>query len=130
MEVNEDIDFEFANSSYPGSSSNSTSVPVSVPTTIPFIPLGLGLLFLTIFGIIGNILSAIILSKKKFRSSYSVLTLGLAFVDSAYLFTKLLRFGFDALFKHLDIFTYYTSVFLPFSGTILRPLTFTGNLNY
>ncbi|ODM99157.1 FMRFamide receptor [Orchesella cincta] len=99
----------------------------NVTTTIPFLPLGLAIILVTVFGIVGNLLSAIILSRKRLQSSYSVLTLGLTFVDSVYLITKFLRYGIASLFSHYETAILYLNVVLPIAGPYLRAITFTAH---
>ncbi|CAL8089495.1 unnamed protein product [Orchesella dallaii] len=96
----------------------------NVTTTIPFLPLGLGIILVTVFGIIGNLLSATVLSRKRLQSSYAVLTLGLTFVDTVYLITKFLRYGIASLFSHYEIAILYLNVILPIIGPYLRSITF------
>lgn len=98
----------------------------AIHTTIPYIPFGLGIIIVTAFGILGNLLSAIVLSRKRLRSSYTVLTLGLTFVDTVYLITKLLRYGLQSLFVNYGIADAYVKMVLPLAGPYLRSITFTG----
>jgi hypothetical protein len=131
MELQEDFDYNSESNTVMNisftNSTNSTNPEFSkVPTSIPFLPFGLGLIIIITIGVIGNILSSLVLSKKRLRSSYSVLTLGLTFADSVYLITKFFRYGLDSLFRHYGIVTHYTTIFLPLIGPYLRPLTFTG----
>lgn len=98
----------------------------NVVTSIPFLPLGLAIIIVTVFGIVGNVISAIVLSRKRFRSSYSILTLGLTFVDTIYLITKLLRYGVASALAYHGSGTTYLNVVLPIAGPYLRAITFTG----
>lgn len=101
-----------------------------VTTTIDFLPLGLALLIVCTLGVIGNALCAIVLSRTRMRSTYSILTLGLTFCDALYLLTKLIRYGLLSLFLYADVFDWYTEIFYPIFGPYLRALTFTGKLIY
>lgn len=99
---------------------------VKVTTSIDFLPLGLALLIVCVFGLLGNVLCAIVLSRSKMRSTYSILTLGLTFCDAVYLLTKLIRYAVLSMFLYFDLFDGYTEVFYPIFGPYLRALTFTG----
>ncbi len=101
----------------------------TVITKIPYLPLGLGIIIVTLLGILGNLVSVLVLSRKRLQSSYSVLTLGLTFVDTVYLVTKLLRYGLASAFEHYETAMTYLNVLLPISGPYLRAITFTGNMN-
>lgn len=103
-----------------------TNDTTTVITKIPYLPLGLGIIIVTSFGILGNLVSVLVLSRKRLQSSYSVLTLGLTFVDTIYLITKLLRYGLASAFEHYETAMTYLNVLLPVSGPYLRAITFTG----
>lgn len=103
-----------------------TNDTTTVITTIPYLPLGLGIIIVTSFGILGNLVSVLVFSRKRLQSSYSVLTLGLTFVDTIYLITKLLRYGLASAFEHYETAMTYLNVLLPVSGPYLRAITFTG----
>ncbi|CAL8089498.1 unnamed protein product [Orchesella dallaii] len=98
-----------------------------VTTSIDFLPLGLALLIICVLGVMGNILCAIVLSRARMRSTYSILTLGLTFCDALYLLTKLIRYGLLSMFVYFDIFDWYTEIFYPIVGPHLRAITFTAH---
>jgi hypothetical protein len=117
---------EIMNSTFTYCTNSSSDTKTSVTTTIEFWPLGLGLLTVCNLGLIGNILSAIVLARPKMKSTYSILTLGLTLCDTTYLLTKLLRYGFTSLFDTLSVASHYNFYIYPFAGPYLRALTFTG----
>lgn len=102
---------------------------VKVTTTIDFLPLGLALLIVCVLGVIGNVLCAVVLSRTKMRSTYSILTLGLTFCDAIYLLTKLIRYAVLSAFVYFDVSDWYTEIFYPICGPYLRAITFTGTQN-
>jgi len=65
--------------------------------TFEFIIVGLGITIVSILGIIGNILSACVLSRSQMKSSVSCLLLGLTFADTILIITSLLLFGLPVL---------------------------------
>jgi len=77
---------------------------------------GLLQIFVSIFGVIGNSLCAVVLTRPEMRSSFNVLLFGLALVDNIYLVTQdilqgipgALRFISQDLsyFYHADLYPY------------------------
>ncbi len=87
---------------------NDTFDEVMVKQPVEFLPLGLALWVVCVFGLFGNLLSAVVLRRPKMKSTYSILTLGLTFCDIIYLLMKLLRYGLLSMFEYLEVTNTYT----------------------
>lgn len=68
--------------------------------------------FVGVFGILGNIVSMIVLSRPQMRSSMSCLLSGLAICDSALILSSILMFGLPVIFYYTQYLRYYLK-FLP-----------------
>ena len=75
---------------------------------------GFLLSFLCVFGLIGNLLSVVVLLHKEMRSSTSCLLIGLAVSDSVFLAVELYQVGIPNVKEYYDIYP-----FLNFSTSIL-----------
>lgn len=89
-----------------------------------FITNGVLLNLVGILGIMGNIISMVILSRPQMRSSINYLLTGLARSDTVLIITSILIFGLPALFKYTNsqlLFSYYYRVY-PFLAPVVYPL--------
>jgi len=106
---------------------NNSNITTSEITKISdFWPLGFGILIVCIFGLAGNILSAIVLSQPRMNSTYTTLSLWLTVVDSIYLFCRLFFHGFTSLSEIIHTKSYYNRFLFPFFGPKLRAISFTS----
>lgn len=79
---------------------------------------GIGLL-----GILGNIISMIILSRPQMKSSINYLLIGLARVDTVLIITSILMFGLSGVYPYTgQLFTYYYVVY-PHIVPVIYPLS-------
>ncbi|CAG7824937.1 unnamed protein product [Allacma fusca] len=101
---------------FPSSSSESHRL-------FEFIINGFGITIVAILGIIGNILSAVVLSRPQMRSSVTCLLLGLAFCDSLLVFTSALIFGLFSLSDFMGTLTTYRLVYHPLLVPYLYPIS-------
>lgn len=77
-----------------------------------FIFNGLGINIVGLFGILGNIISMIILSRPQMRSSINYLLIGLARIDTVLIITSILLFGIPGIHPYTGcMFTYYYVVY-------------------
>jgi hypothetical protein len=74
------------------------------------------------FGVLGNILSMIILSRPQMRSSINYLLIGLARCDTILIITSMLLFGIPAIFPHTGFLRYYYFRLLPDISAVVYPL--------
>ncbi|CAH0559343.1 unnamed protein product [Brassicogethes aeneus] len=105
----------------PGLNSNFTnsswddSCMYSVATHIKFyrfVTNGILLNFFGCLGILGNIISMIILSRPQMRSSINCLLIGLARIDTLLIITSILLFGLPGIFPYSGfLFNYYYYVY-------------------
>nr|CAD7581253.1 unnamed protein product [Timema californicum] len=87
-----------------------------------FITNGVLLNVIGVLGILGNIISMIILSRPQMKSSINYLLIGLARCDTVLILTSLLLFGLPAIFSYTGcLFTYYVKVY-PHLAPVLFPL--------
>jgi len=77
-------------------------------------------------GIIGNILSAVVLSRPQMRSSVTCLLLGLAFCDSLLIVFSTLIFGLPAMSDFTGALKTYRHVFYPLWVPYFYPISTTG----
>lgn len=73
-----------------------------------------------VFGIIGNIISMIILSRPQMRSSINYLLIGLARYDTVLIVTSILVFGIPSIYPYSGYLSYYYFIIYP----KLSPITF------
>lgn len=85
---------------------------------------GVGLSAVATFGIIGNLLASVILSRHELRNSFNLLLIGLAFFDTCYILGSLLE-TFRKSFKvatqtHLLLFPYllYPGQMIAMTGSV------------
>lgn len=75
-----------------------------------------------LFGVLGNLISMIILSRPEMRSSYNFLIYGLASIDTISIISCLLVFGIRSMYPYLgDLFWYVNYVF-SFTTPIMYPI--------
>lgn len=74
------------------------------------------------FGILGNILSMIILSRPQMRSSINYLLIGLARCDTILIITSMLLFGIPAIYPFTGFLRYYYFRLLPAISHVVYPL--------
>ncbi|CAH0559345.1 unnamed protein product [Brassicogethes aeneus] len=103
------------NSNFTNSSLDVESCMYSVATHIKFyrfVTNGILLNFLGCLGILGNIISMIILSRPQMRSSINYLLIGLALSDTLLIITSILLFGLPGIFPYSGfLFNYYYYVY-------------------
>lgn len=83
---------------------------------------GILLNFVGVLGILGNILSMIILSRPQMRSSINYLLIGLARCDTVLILTSILLFGVPAVYPYTGYFRYYYLRLLPEISRVVYPL--------
>jgi hypothetical protein len=87
-----------------------------------FITNGLLLNIIGVLGILGNIISMIILSRPQMRSSINYLLIGLARIDTVLIVTSILLFGLPGIYPYSGLlFTYYYVVY-PHIAPVVFPL--------
>ncbi|XP_066151033.1 FMRFamide receptor [Euwallacea fornicatus] len=71
------------------------------------------------FGIVGNLISVIILSRPQLRSSINYLLIGLATVDTVLIVTSILLFGLPGIYPYSGaLFNYYFKVYPHIAGVV------------
>ncbi|VVC40276.1 7TM GPCR, serpentine receptor class w (Srw),GPCR, rhodopsin-like, 7TM,G protein-coupled [Cinara cedri] len=76
-----------------------------------FIAYGLVLNVVGVFGILGNIITMIILSRPQMKTSINYLLIGLARCDTVLIFTSIMLFGLPVIYKATNqLFVYYYKV--------------------
>ncbi|KAL1508934.1 hypothetical protein ABEB36_003750 [Hypothenemus hampei] len=87
-----------------------------------FITNGILLNIIGVFGIFGNMISMIILSRPQMRSSINYLLIGLARIDTVLIITSMLLFGFPGITPYSGaLFSYYYKVY-PHIAVVVYPL--------
>lgn len=87
-----------------------------------FVTNGLGINIIGLFGILGNIISMIILSRPQMRSSINYLLIGLARIDTVLIITSMLLFGLTGIHPYTgSMFTYHYIVY-PHIIPVLYPI--------
>ncbi|XP_075162006.1 FMRFamide Receptor [Haematobia irritans] len=75
-----------------------------------------------ILGIIGNVVSMIILSRPQMRSSINYLLIGLACCDTVLIITSMLLFGIPSIYPYTgNLFLYYNYIF-PYISPVVFPI--------
>lgn len=101
---------------------NCTDFDLPEEKFFAFIMNGIFLNFVGFFGIFGNIISMIILSRPQMKSSINYLLIGLARCDTVLILTSMLLFGLPAIYPYSGyLFTYYYNVY-PHMAPVLFPL--------
>jgi len=70
-----------------------------------------------VFGILGNIISAVVLTQPEMKSSVNVLLLGLALADIMYLLSRVFFNGLVVCFQFYDLADQYENSYEPFIDT-------------
>jgi len=70
------------------------------------IVLGFLQMFVCIFGIIGNSISVVVLTRPEMKSSVNVLLLGLALADNVFLFSKIFASALGNFLLYFDVHQY------------------------
>jgi hypothetical protein len=79
-----------------------------------------------VLGILGNILSMVILSRPQMRSSINYLLIGLARCDTMLLLTSVLLFGIPAIYPYTGYFFYYYYYIYPTISPYMFPIATTS----
>ncbi|XP_072383943.1 FMRFamide receptor [Diabrotica undecimpunctata] len=87
-----------------------------------FVVNGLLMNFIGVLGVLGNIISMIILSRPQMRSSINYLLIGLARVDTVLIITSMLLFGLPGLYPYSGMLFTYFYVVLPHIAPVVYPL--------
>ncbi|XP_039970164.1 FMRFamide receptor-like [Bactrocera neohumeralis] len=95
-------------------------------TRLEFWVCGVVLNIVGIFGIIGNIISMIILSRPQMRSSINYLLIGLARCDTTLIITSMLLFGIPCVYPYSGYFFYYYNYIYPFISPSIFPIGLTA----
>lgn len=83
---------------------------------------GILLNFVGFLGVLGNILSMIILSRPQMRSSINYLLIGLARCDTILIITSILLFGIPAIYPYTGFLRFYYFRLLPDISHVVYPL--------
>ncbi|XP_030763747.1 FMRFamide receptor [Sitophilus oryzae] len=87
-----------------------------------FVTNGIFLNFIGCFGILGNLISMIILSRPQMRCSINYLLIGLARIDTVLIITSVLLFGLPGIYPYSgSLFNYYFKVY-PHIAPVVYPL--------
>lgn len=89
-----------------------------------FITNGILLNFVGVMGIVGNIISMIILSRPQMKSSINYLLIGLARCDTVLIITSMFLFGLPAIYQYTKtklLFTYQYIIY-PFLAPVVFPV--------
>lgn len=87
-----------------------------------FITNGILLNVIGFFGILGNIISMIILSRPQMRSSINYLLIGLARIDIALIITSILLFGLPGIYPYTGTMFTYFYIVCPHMVPVVYPL--------
>lgn len=75
-----------------------------------------------VIGILGNVLSMVILSRPQMRSSINYLLIGLARCDTVLIITSILLFGFRSIYPYTGYFFVYNYYIYPHIAPFVFPL--------
>lgn len=75
-----------------------------------------------VIGILGNVLSMVILSRPQMRSSINYLLIGLARCDTVLIITSILLFGFRSIYPYTGYFFFYNYYIYPNIVPYVYPL--------
>lgn len=103
-----------------GSTSNSSAGTDDV--LFNFIAYGVLLNIIGVFGIIGNIISMIILSRPQMRSSINYLLIGLARCDTVLIITSILLFGLPSIYWATGYLFFYNWRIHPIIAPVVYPV--------
>lgn len=91
-------------------------------TIVEFWVCGICLNIVGVLGIIGNVISMIILSRPQMRSSINYLLIGLASCDTVLITTSVLLFGIPSIYPYTGHFFLYYNYIYPFISPVLFPV--------
>lgn len=106
---------------------NSEAVQVDPVINLTFN--GIGLLILTVVGVPVNILSFIVLSHPRLKSSLTTLLLGLTISDILVIVTSFLIFCLNLLFEESGTGSWYSNFGQPFLIPWLLPIALTAQMS-
>lgn len=95
-------------------------------TLFVFLVSGIGTTFICLFGVFGNILSAIVLSRPSMRSSVNIILFALSIYDLIFVIISLLFYGLSGILQYFCIFMSYNNYFLPIVAPRLFPFISIG----
>lgn len=98
----------------------------SETTLFEFLVSGVVMNLVAFLGILGNILSMVILSRPQMRSSINYLLIGLARCDTIVILTSMLLFGIPAIYPYSGYLFYYYYVIHPVISPVVYPLAMTA----
>ncbi|CAD7087539.1 unnamed protein product [Hermetia illucens] len=96
--------------------------PTQKLTEFEFWVSGVILNFVGLLGILGNILSMVILSRPQMRSSINYLLIGLARCDTVLIITSMLLFGIPAIYPYTGYLFYYYYYIYPNISPCVYPI--------
>ena len=94
--------------------------------TFEFIVVGIGVTLMALLGIVGNILTMMVLSRPRMKSSVCCLLFNLALCDLVLLIFVLPVHGVSTFVKYFSFAEEYTSFFIPQAVPFLLPIIATG----
>ncbi|XP_059219521.1 FMRFamide receptor [Stomoxys calcitrans] len=96
--------------------------PEEEETLVEFWVCGICLNVVGILGIIGNVISMIILSRPQMRSSINYLLIGLACCDTVLIITSMLLFGIPSIYPYTGKFFLYYNYIFPYISPVVFPI--------
>ncbi|XP_005181777.1 FMRFamide receptor [Musca domestica] len=96
--------------------------PEDHETLVEFWVCGVCLNIVGILGIIGNVISMIILSRPQMRSSINYLLIGLACCDTVLIITSMLLFGIPSIYPYTGNFFLYYNYIFPYISPVVFPI--------
>lgn len=91
-------------------------------TIVEFWVCGICLNIVGVLGVIGNVISMIILSRPQMRSSINYLLIGLACCDTVLIITSVLLFGIPSIYPYTGQFFLYYNYIYPFISPVIFPV--------
>lgn len=104
----------------------TTSASINIDPWINFAFNGVGILLLAVVGIPANVVSVIVLSHPKLKSSLTTLLLGLTVSDIFVIGTSLLIFSLSPILDTVQALSWYTTIVRPHLLPWLLPIALTG----
>lgn len=95
-------------------------------TLYDFLLLGLATSIISILGVFGNALSALVLIRSQFRSSVNFLLLGLTFSDTIVILYTFATFALPAVFGYFNFARIYNYEFFPLISPYFFPIASIG----
>ncbi|CAG9861011.1 unnamed protein product [Phyllotreta striolata] len=93
-----------------------------ITTAFRFVINGLLMNIIGVLGVLGNIISMIILSRPQMRSSINYLLIGLARVDTVLIITSILLFGLPGIYPYSGMLFSYFYIVLPHIAPVVFPI--------